>query len=282
MRVLITGASRGIGAAVARACAKRWGADVQIGLLARSRTRASHASLEGTLLDTMRDVQALGGTAVPIEVDIRDGSALQEAVWSILHSFGGLDLLVNNAGALVTDPRPSLKNLDVLHAVNTRAPLICLAETAAALESSAGAVVSVSPPIRLGRLDWIHAHPAYTISKYGMTLATLCAASERVRANCLWPRRTIATAATARLERSAQLPNAYSLGRPVDVFAHAVCELASRRDINAQTLFDEELVAYPDNLAPWDAFVDPGQILHHEREQLEPHRRARRPTQVCS
>lgn len=265
MRVLITGASRGIGAAVARTFAQRWGGEAQIGLLARSATRPSHDELTGTLLDTMREVHALGGMAVPLEVDMRDGRALQEAVRKVLHTLGGLDVLVNNAGALATAAHPSLKQLDVLHAVNTRAPLICLAETRDALEASEGAVVSISPPVRTGRLEWIRAHPAYTISKYGMTLATLGAASDRVRANCLWPRRTIATSATALLERTEQIPDAYTRGRPVDVFAGAVCDLATRRDLNARTLLDEELVQYADSSAPWDAFVDSAQVLSHER-----------------
>lgn len=256
MRVIITGASRGIGAAIAREFARRHGSGLTVALLGRSMSKPTHPSLEGTLLDTTRQVEASGAAALPMEVDLRDGQALRDALSKLVHAFDGLDVLVNNASVLVADPHPTVKEMDLLHAVNVRATLIGLQECADALAASRGSVVTVSPPIRAGRLDWISAHPAYTLSKYGMTLATLGAASDRVRANCLWPRRTVATAATRRLEEAGLLPDAFSRGRDPAVVARAVHALAVETSHNAECLFDEDLVDVPADGAPLDAFVD--------------------------
>ena len=100
MRVLITGASRGIGAAIARVFAERGGEGTTLALLARSKERPSHPELEGTLLDTCRAVERAGATAVPIEVDLRDEAALRRAAQSALGALGGLGVLVHNASVL--------------------------------------------------------------------------------------------------------------------------------------------------------------------------------------
>lgn len=259
MRVLITGASRGIGAAVARVFAQHHGSDLQVALLGRSKSRPSHAALEGTLLDTARDVERCGGTALAVHVDMRDGDALRDAMSNVLHSFGGMDVLVNNASVLVPRASASAKQMDLLHSINTRGSLLCIDECRKALEESRGSIVTLSPPIQLGRLDWISAHPAYTISKYSMTLATLGAASVRVRANCIWPARTVATAATLRLEQNGSIPGAHTNGRPAEMVAEAVHRLATKMTCNAATLLDEEIVDFgdgPNSPAPIDAFVD--------------------------
>lgn len=254
MRVLVTGASRGIGAAVARAFARAHGPDCSVALLARSLAVPSHDGLAGTLADTARDVEAHGARAVAFGVDFRDGERVRGAVRDAVHELGGLDVLVNNASALWARPRVSPKTMDLMLHVNTRSTLVCLQECADALEASEGAVVSLSPPVRPGRLEWLADHPAYTVSKYGMTLATLSAATDRVRANCLWPRHLVATAATRSLE--SVVPGAFTKGRPPDDVARAVHSLALRRDLNARTLLDDEVLALPPTEAPLDAFVD--------------------------
>lgn len=264
MRVLITGASRGIGAAVARAFARHHGEkeDCVLALLGRSLSSPSHASLKGTLLDTAREVERLGAAAVPLYVDARDGNALRRTVQDAVHSLGGLDVLVNNASALVLPSSASLKHMDLVHAVNARATMLCLDGCREALSqsSSTGSVVTLSPPLRLGRLDWISQHGVpYTLSKYGMTLATLAEASDRVRANCVWPRYTVATSATARLEASGSLPHAHSRGRAADDVGEAVYRVAMHPTWNARTLLDDEAwpeMPPPPKGAPLDAFVE--------------------------
>ena len=254
MRVLITGASRGIGAAIARVFAERGGEGTTLALLARSKERPSHPELEGTLLDTCRAVERAGATAVPIEVDLRDEAALRRAAQSALGALGGLDVLVHNASVLWPHPVATARRMDLLHAVNVRAVMLLGHECGAALRESSGAVVSLSPPVRTGRLEWISRHPAYTLSKYGMTLATLATASASVRANCVWPSTTVRTAATKALE--ATHPGAYTEGRSPEAVAEAVYRVATSRTYNARTLLDEEVCAMPPCDAPRDAFVN--------------------------
>lgn len=277
MRVLITGASRGIGAAVARAFARHHGEgkkDCVLALLGRSLSSPSHANLKGTLLDTAREVERLGATAVPLYVDARDGDALRRTVQDAVHSLGGLDVLVNNASALVLPSSSSLKHMDLVHAVNARATMLCLDGCREALSqssffSSAGSVVTLSPPLRLGRLDWISQHGVpYTLSKYDMTLATLAEASDRVRANCVWPRYTVATSATARLEASGSLPHAHSRGRAAEDVGEAVYRVATHPTWNARTLLDDEAwpeMPPPPMGAPLDAFVEEEVVMREIR-----------------
>lgn len=257
MRVLITGASRGIGAAIARTFAQRHGASAQLALLGRSDDTPSHPSLEGTLQDTAEAVRRHGARAFTAPVDMQHGDALCTALKRCMEDLGGLDVLVNNASVLWIDKVASPRQMDLVHAVNTRGTMLCLQTCAEALADSerGGSVVTLSPPVRLGRLDWVTPHVPYTLSKYSMTIATLGAASDRVRANCLWPKRTVATAATQRLEP--WMPGAFSKGRSPDLVAEAVHRLATELTCNACTLLDEEVLPdMPGQEAPLDAFVE--------------------------
>ena len=197
VRVLVTGASRGIGASVARVFAQRCGSNLQIALLSAEKTA--------------RDVERLGALALPMKVDMEDGSALRAAIREVVHSLDGLDVLVN---------------------AEAPGTAVCIDECRGALADSCGSIVTISPPIRLSRLDWIAAHPAYTLSKYSMTLATLGAASERVRANCVWPRRV-------------QAPSV----------AEAVYVVATG-EYNARTLLDDDVVESGVQGGPLNDFVE--------------------------
>lgn len=256
LRVIVTGASRGIGAAVARRFAAAHGADARVALLGRSLAEPSHPTLEGTLVQTARDVHGLGAEAVPVVCDMRDAEALRDRLRHTIGLLGGVDVLVNNASALA---HRGAADAELVHAVNARGTTLCLEACAPHLEASAGAVVTIAPPVRLGRLEWIRRWGVdYTLSKYAMTLATLAHASDRVRARCLWPRRTVATAATKALEASGALPHAFSRGRNVHDVARAVHLLARDRDRfpNATALYDDEVVDYDDDRsAPLDAFA---------------------------
>ena len=258
MRVLVTGASRGIGAAIADKFAQRH-RGAKLALLARSAERPAHASLRGTLRDTCALVERRGATALPLEVDLSDASALRRAVATALDALGGLDVLVHNASVLQLDRHTTDRRMDLMYSVNTRATLVLGQACEAALAASrVGAMVSIAPPIRLGRLEWISAHPAYTVSKYGMTLATLGMASATVRASCVWPARTVATAATERLEAAGVMPDAYTRGRSPERVAEAVHAVALDPRANGRTVLDDDVLDRDDDDdAPLDAFVLP-------------------------
>ena len=262
MRVLVTGASRGIGRAIATRFAERYGSDLIVGLLARSSTAPVHSSLEGSLRDTARDVSLYGSVAFQLPTDLRDSSSVRSSISHFLHTVGGLDVLVNNASALVPNPRKQVedKSMSLLYEVNTRGTMVCLDACREALLDSAGSVVTVSPPIRMGRLDWLRQYGVpYTVSKYSMTLATLAEArSDGLRANCIWPRHMISTAATERLERMGIVPGAHSDGRDAMEFADAVVRLAVHdTQRNAQCVFDDDVLpSLPRTNAPLDAYAE--------------------------
>jgi citronellol/citronellal dehydrogenase len=257
MRVLVTGASRGIGRAVAAAFARHHGPDLVVGLLARSHRAPVHAQLEGSLAETARAVENHGGTAIALPTDLRDVGELRRSIRTFLDAAGGLDVLVNNASALAT--KETDKQADLVHEVNARGTRVCLdACRDALLQSPAGSVVTVAPPIRLGRLEWIRDYGvAYTLSKYSMTLATLAEARADLRANCLWPRRTVSSAATARLEDAGILPGAFTRGRDPREVAEAIYALAvEKTEYNAECLLDEDVLPLSPSTAPLDAYVD--------------------------
>ena len=151
-------------------------------------------------MDTVRDVESLGGCSIPIEVDLRCGDEVVACAETAIHAMGGLDVLVNNASVLDLKRDLSPKRMDLVHAVNARATLLMNQTCRDALDKAEGSIVTMSPSVRLATLQWIADHPSYTISKYSMTMSTLAFASSRVRANCLWPRYTVATSATRRIE----------------------------------------------------------------------------------
>ena len=259
MRVLITGPSRGLGHAIALNLARTHREQASFALLSRSLTRPSHPSLDGNLLQLRRElIRDCGATAHAFEADLRDPVATHETVKQAIEALGGgLDLLVNNASALDLSHSPSPKRTSLVIDVNARGTLAVAHAAERALRSADGAMITLSPPIDLGRADFIGDHPHYTISKYAMTMVTLGFASRGVRAASLWPRQTAATAATARLET--MVPGAFSKGRNPDDVAEAVrllaAELQEGRRIGEAVFDDEVNLNMPHVDAPLDLFV---------------------------
>ncbi|MEU6857363.1 SDR family oxidoreductase [Glycomyces sp. NPDC046736] len=189
----VTGASRGIGAAIATALG---GAGMKVALFAK--TGEPHPKLSGTLYDTAKAVEAAGGHALPIVGDLRDADAIGEAVDTAAAAFGGLDILVNNASALDISGigELSLKKFDLIAGVNLRGTFAAISAALPYLRGSDHAhVLTLSPPLNTDP-RWFSGGP-YTATKYGMTIMTLGIAQTEpgVAANCLWPKTTIATAA---------------------------------------------------------------------------------------
>ena len=194
--VFITGASRGIGRAIALRCA-RGGAKVVI----TGKTAVAHAKLPGTIHSVAAEVEQAGGRGLAIQLDVRDEAALQAAVEQAAQHFGGIDVLVNNASAisLTSTLDTPARRLDLMWDVNMRATFLASQACIPYLKKSSNPhILTLSPPLNF-EAKWFAPHVAYSISKFGMSLCALGMArefaAEGIAVNCLWPRTTIATAA---------------------------------------------------------------------------------------
>ena len=198
--LFITGASRGIGLAIATRAASD-GANIVI----IAKTAETNPKLPGTIYSAAEAVEAAGGQALPLQVDIRDEDAVTAAVAQAVQKFGGIDIVVNNASAIsLTDTEHTpMKRYDLMNGINARGTYLCTQTCLGELKKSAAAgrnphVLSMSPPLSM-KQHWFENHTAYTMAKYGMSMCTLGHAGEfkkyGIAVNSLWPRTAIATAA---------------------------------------------------------------------------------------
>lgn len=196
--MFLTGASRGIGHAIAlRAAAD--GANIVI----VAKTTEPHPKLPGTIFTAAADVEAAGGTALPIATDIREESQVDAAVAAAVERFGGIDIVVNNASAisLTGTMETPMKRFDLMHQINTRGTFLCTQKAVPHLLKSANPhVLNIAPPLHSTLSPrWFGPHVAYTMAKYGMSLCTLGMAEEfrgqGIAVNSLWPRTAIDTEA---------------------------------------------------------------------------------------
>ena len=198
--LFITGASRGIGLAIAKRAA-RDGANIVIA----AKTTEPNPKLPGTIHSAAAEIEAAGGNALALQTDIRDEANVHDAVARAVARFGGIDILVNNASAisLTSTADTPMKRFDLMFGVNVRGTYLCTQACLAELIKSAQAgrnphVLNMSPPLSM-REHWFSPHVAYTMAKYGMSECTLGHAGEfrphGIGVNSLWPRTAIATAA---------------------------------------------------------------------------------------
>jgi citronellol/citronellal dehydrogenase len=194
--LFITGASRGIGKAIALRAAAG-GANVAI----VAKTSEPHPKLPGTIHTAAAEIEAAGGRALALAVDIRDAERVERAVAETAAAFGGIDILVNNASAisLTGTAETPVKRFDLMMGVNTRGAFVCSQACLPHLRRAANPhILNLSPPLNLNP-RWFAPHVAYTISKYGMSLCVLGMAEELrpdgIAVNALWPRTVILTAA---------------------------------------------------------------------------------------
>ena len=253
--LFITGGSRGIGRAIALKAAAD-GANVAIA----SKTADPHPKLPGTIHSVAREVEAAGGTALALEVDVRQEEDLQAALAKAAETFGGIDILVNNASALFLAKTPDtpMKRFDLMFQVNVRGTF---AATQAAYPYLARAgnphVLTLSPPLNLVP-QWFADHCAYTMSKYAMSMCVLGMAQEfraqGIAVNALWPRTMIETAAS-------QVIGVASEGcRSPQIMAdaaHAILTRDSRRT-TGHFFIDDEVLAHEGitDFAPYS--ISPG------------------------
>lgn len=194
--LFITGASRGIGLAIALRAA-RDGANVAIA----AKTTEPHPKLPGTIYSAAEAIEAAGGQALPLVVDVRDEERVKAAVAQAAERFGGIDACINNASAinLAKSEAIELKRFDLIQQINMRGTFVVSRACIPYLRQSANPhILALSPPLTL-RADWFAQHLPYTMSKYGMSMVMFGLAEELreagIACNALWPRTTVATAA---------------------------------------------------------------------------------------
>ena len=201
-RIFVTGGSRGIGLAIALRAA-RDGASVAIA----AKTSDPNPKLPGTIHTAAEEIRAAGGTALPIQCDLRDETQITAAVEQAAKEFGGIDILINNASAINltrTEETPA-KRFDLMFDVNVRGTFLTSQAAIPHLRQSAEAgrnphILTLSPPLSM-KAKWFKNHVAYTMAKYGMSMCVLGMSEEFKRdgiaVNALWPRTAIDTAALA-------------------------------------------------------------------------------------
>ena len=239
--LFITGASRGIGLAIALRAA-RDGANIVVA----AKTATANPKLPGTVYTAASAIEAAGGKSLPLIVDIRFEDQVHEAVRKTVERFGGIDILVNNASAisLTGTADTPLKRFDLMMDINLRGTYVCSQACLPHLAKAANPhILTLSPPLDL-RAKWFAPHLAYTISKYGMSMCVLGMSEEfrslGIGVNALWPRTIIATAALK------LIPGAGAeSGRTPDIVAEAALHILTRngRTTTGNFFIDEEVLA---------------------------------------
>lgn len=239
--IIITGASRGIG----REIALRFAAD-GANIVVAAKSNVPHPKLPGTIYTVAEEVEKAGGKALPIKVDVREEHDVYAMVEKTMSTFGGIDAVINNAGAirLTTVADTPLKRYDLMQDTNVRATFLCTQAALPFLKKSANPhVLILSPPINMDK-KWFAAHLPYTISKYAMSMCTIGMAAEfaefGIAVNSLWPRTTIATAAITYLMGDEGLRVSRKPAIMADA-AHAILNTPSR-ELTGQWLLDEDFL----------------------------------------
>jgi citronellol/citronellal dehydrogenase len=259
--LFITGASRGIGLAIALRAA-RDGANIAIA----AKTAEPHKHLPGTIYTAAKDIEAAGGQALPLIVDVRDEANVYEAVEKTAAAFGGVDICVNNASAiqLTGTEATDMKRYDLMHQINARGTFLTSKACIPHLKRASNPhVLMLSPPLDMSP-RWFGTHVAYTMAKFGMSMCVLGMAAEfkddGIAFNALWPRTGIATAA---IQFALGGESGMRQCRTVEIMAdaaHAIFEKPAR-DFSGNFLIDDSFL-YAEGVRDFDQYrVDPTQPL---------------------
>lgn len=235
--IIITGSSRGIG----RAMALKFASDgAKIVVAAKS---VEEGRLPGTIYSVAKEIEAAGGEALPVQIDLRSDETAQVMVEKTIKQFGKIDVLINNAGAISLTPLEGtpMKKIDLMMHLNVRAVLLCSQLCIPYLKKAGGAhILNLSPPLSL-KPQWLKNHTPYTISKYGMSFATLGLSEElaeyKIAVNALWPRTLIASEATKMLLGESGMSSC----RTSAIMADAAYEIITSdpAELTGQILLDE-------------------------------------------
>lgn len=240
--LFITGASRGIGLAIALRAA-RDGANVAIA----AKTAEPHPKLPGTIFTAAKEIEAAGGKALPLVVDVRDEANVAEAIEKTAARFGGIDICVNNASAIQLTPTTmtDMKRYDLMHQINTRGTFMVSKYCVPHLKRAANPhILNLSPPLDMSE-KWFSGHVAYTMAKYGMSMCVLGMAGEfradGIAVNALWPRTGIATAA---IRNALAGDEGMKMCRTVEIMADAAHVILTKpaREFTGQFCIDDTLL----------------------------------------
>lgn len=241
--IFITGGSRGIGRAIAIRAAQA-GANVIIA----AKTVAETGKLSGTIFSVAEEIETGGGKALPLVLDVRDDQQIIASIHQAAETFGGLDVLINNAGAisLTGVEATSLKQYDLIQSINHRATFISAQAALPYLKKSDNPhILSLSPPVNMSP-KWLGMLGPYALSKYGMTILTLGMAEEfrhyGISCNTLWPATYIATAAVS---KNLGEENTLHVSRKPEIMADAAFAIytSPRGLVSGYSFTDEEALA---------------------------------------
>ena len=256
--LFITGASRGIGLAIARRAA-RDGANIAIA----AKTEIPHPKLEGTIHSAAEAIEQAGGQALPLVVDVRDETAVKGAIAQTVARFGSLDIVVNNASAISLTPvaQTDMKRFDLMHQINARGTFMVSKYAIAYLERAQNPhILMLSPPLDMEE-KWFAPYTGYTMAKFGMSMVVLGLAGELrpkgIAVNALWPRTTIATAAVEFALGGVEMMRR---SRKPEIVADAAYVILSRpaREHTGQFFIDDS-VLYEAGVRDFDTYsVEPG------------------------
>lgn len=239
----ISGASRGIGKAIALRLAQE-GANIAVA----AKSVRENEKLGGTIYSAAAEIEALGARALALPCDIRDEAQIQGAVEKAVETFGGIDIVINNASAIALTKTSETKTnrFDLMHDINVRGTFLVTKHCLPHLSRSDHAhILTLSPPLNLNP-KWLGGHIAYTLSKYNMTLMALGWAEEfkdlPIASNALWPRTTIDTAAVRNLLGGEAL---VQLSRKPEIVADAAFYILNQAPsaCTAHAFIDEQVLA---------------------------------------
>jgi citronellol/citronellal dehydrogenase len=255
--LFVTGASRGIGKAIALRAA-RDGARIAVA----AKTAEPHPKLEGTIFTAAEEIEAAGGEALPLIVDVRSEEVVEGAVAQVVEKWGGIDILVNNASAIMLTGtlETPMKRYDLMHQVNARGTYMCSQKCLPhLLKADNPHILNLAPPLSLNP-RWFEHHVAYTMAKYGMSMCVLGMSHEfkeqGVAVNALWPRTGIATAAVNMLGGD----DLMRVSRTVDIMSDAAHLIltAPSREVTGQFFIDDEVLRDRGGVTDFDQYkVDP-------------------------
>jgi citronellol/citronellal dehydrogenase len=262
--LFITGASRGIGLAIAKRAA-RDGANIAIA----AKTETPHPKLPGTIHTAAAEIATAGGRALPLAVDVREEDAVKAAIARTVDTFGGLDIVVNNASAIALTPveTTDMRRFDLMHQINTRGAFMVSKYAIPHLAKSLNPhILMLSPPLDMQE-KWFAPHTAYSIAKYGMSLVVLGLAGELrpkgIAVNALWPRTTIATAAIKNLLGGDELMHMSRNPEIIADAAYAIFQQPARR-FTGNFLIDDTFLS-DQGFRDFDDYrVDPSKPLQRD------------------